>query len=132
MLERFMHDIQNIIAEHHALFGPLDEPYHTILHLTDGGRGGLEHSNSQTSMVPRTSLQPGHVEDYRDLVSLFSHEYVHQWNVKRLRPKLFLDYDLQRKSIQIYCGGSKEQHRGSVTSCVYVQGRGVLRITLLI
>ena len=97
MLERFIHDIKNIIAEHHALFGPLDEPYHTILHLTDGGRGGLEHTNSQTSMVPRTSLQPGHVEDYRDLVSLFSHEYVHQWNVKRLRPKLFLDYDLQRE-----------------------------------
>ena len=26
---------------------------HTILHLTDGGRGGLEHTNSQTSMVPK-------------------------------------------------------------------------------
>ncbi len=97
MLERFLHDMKSIISEHHALFGPLHEPYHTILHLTDGGRGGLEHTNSQTSMVPRTSLQPGNVEDYRDLVSLFSHEYVHQWNVKRLRPKLFLDYDLQRE-----------------------------------
>ena len=31
------------------------------------------------------------------IVSLFSHEYVHQWNVKRLRPKRFLDYDLQRE-----------------------------------
>ena len=97
MLTRFLEDMKNIIAEHHALFGQLNEPYHTILHLTDGGRGGLEHTNSQTSMVPRTSLQPGHVEDYRDLVSLFSHEYVHQWNVKRLRPKRFLDYDLQRE-----------------------------------
>ncbi len=97
MLNRFINDMKNIISEHHALFGPLKEPYHTILHLTDGGRGGLEHTNSQTSMVPRTSLQPGHVEDYRDLVSLFSHEYVHQWNVKRLRPKRFLDYDLQRE-----------------------------------
>ena len=97
MLNRFLEDMKNIIAEHHALFGQLEEPYSTILHLTDGGRGGLEHTNSQTSMVPRTSLQPGHVEDYRDLVSLFSHEYVHQWNVKRLRPKRFLDYDLQRE-----------------------------------
>ncbi len=97
MLQRFIQDMKNIIAEHHALFGPLDDSYHTILHLTDGGRGGLEHTNSQTSMVPRTSLQPGNVEDYRDLVSLFSHEYVHQWNVKRLRPKRFLDYDLQRE-----------------------------------
>ena len=97
MLQRFIEDMKRIIAEHHAVFGPLEEPYHTILHLTDGGRGGLEHTNSQTSMVPRTALHPGHVEEYRDLVSLFSHEYVHQWNVKRLRPKRFLDYDLQRE-----------------------------------
>ena len=54
MLQRFIEDMKRIIAEHHAVFGPLEEPYHTILHLTDGGRGGLEHTNSQTSMVPRT------------------------------------------------------------------------------
>jgi predicted metalloprotease with PDZ domain len=40
---------------------------------------------------------PGHADEYRDLVSLFSHEYLHQWNVKRLRPRNFLDYDLQRE-----------------------------------
>ena len=97
MVERFVHDMESIIREHHALFGTIKEDYHTILHLTDGARGGLEHTNSQTSMVPRASLQPGNVEEYRDLVSLFSHEYLHQWNVKRLRPKNFLDYDLQRE-----------------------------------
>ena len=97
MLERFIHDMKSIVQEHHALFGIIDEDYHTILHLTDGPRGGLEHTNSQTSMVPRTALQPGNVEEYRDLVSLFSHEYLHKWNVKRLRPKKFLDYDLQRE-----------------------------------
>ena len=97
MVERFVHDMESIIREHHALFGIIKEDYHTILHLTDGARGGLEHTNSQTSMVPRASLQPGNVEEYRDLVSLFSHEYLHQWNVKRLRPKNFLDYDLQRE-----------------------------------
>ena len=97
MLERFIHDMKRIVKEHHALFGIIEEEYHTILHLTGGPRGGLEHMNSQTSMVPRTSLQPGNVEEYRDLVSLFSHEYLHKWNVKRLRPKKFLDYDLQRE-----------------------------------
>ena len=97
MLERFIHDMKRIVKEHHALFGIIEEDYHTILHLTGGPRGGLEHMNSQTSMVPRTSLQPGNVEEYRDLVSLFSHEYLHKWNVKRLRPKKFLDYDLQRE-----------------------------------
>ncbi|MDA8777807.1 PDZ domain-containing protein [Candidatus Poseidoniales archaeon] len=97
MVERFIHDMKSIIKEHHALFGIIEEDYHTILHLTGGPRGGLEHMNSQTSMVPRTSLQPGNIEEYRDLVSLFSHEYLHKWNVKRLRPKKFLDYDLQRE-----------------------------------
>jgi len=97
MVERFIEDMKSIIQEHHALFGIIEEDYHTILHLTGGSRGGLEHNNSQTSMVPRGSLQPGNVEEYRDLVSLFSHEYLHKWNVKRLRPKNFLNYDLQRE-----------------------------------
>tara|TARA_B100001250_G_C19791166_1_gene786562 strand:- start:1301 stop:2320 length:1020 start_codon:yes stop_codon:yes gene_type:complete len=48
-------------------------------------------------MLPRTCLIEGHIEGYRDLVSLFSHEYLHQWNVKRLRPKNFIDYDLQKE-----------------------------------
>ncbi|HIF90419.1 MAG TPA: hypothetical protein EYQ58_02570, partial [Candidatus Poseidoniales archaeon] len=65
-----------------------------MIQLTEKSRGGLEHLNSQTSMLPRQCLMPNHVEEYRDLVSLFSHEYLHQWNVKRLRPRNFLDYDL--------------------------------------
>ena len=95
-LQTFIEDMEKIAREHHALFGVPDWPdYTTVLHLTDTGRGGLEHMNSQTSMMPRSCLFPDHEDEYRDLVSLFSHEYLHQWNVKRLRPKCFLDYDLQ-------------------------------------
>ena len=98
-LETFVDDMVRIVKEHHALFGVPDWPdYTTVLHLTDTGRGGLEHMNSQTSMMPRSCLFPGHPDEYRDLVSLFSHEYLHQWNVKRLRPKCFLDYDLQSET----------------------------------
>jgi len=94
----FVKDMERIIKEHHALFGiPNWGDYLTVLHLTDTGRGGLEHLNSQTSMMPRQCLYPEHPDEYRDLVSLFSHEYLHQWNVKRLRPKNFLNYDLQRE-----------------------------------
>jgi len=97
-LEVFISDMERIIKEHHALFGvPQWGTYTTVLHLTDTGRGGLEHLNSQTSMMPRKCLFPDHADEYRDLVSLFSHEYLHQWNVKRLRPKNFLDYDLQKE-----------------------------------
>ena len=95
-LQAFVADMERIAKEHHALFGVPNWPaYTTVLHLTDTGRGGLEHMNSQTSMMPRSCLFPDHPDEYRDLVSLFSHEYLHQWNVKRLRPKCFVDYDLQ-------------------------------------
>ncbi|DAC35630.1 MAG TPA: M61 family peptidase, partial [Candidatus Poseidoniaceae archaeon] len=78
----FIEDATKIIKEHHALFGvPTLEPYVTILHMTDKMRGGLEHLGSQTSMMPRASLVDGEKALYRDLISLFSHEYLHQWNV---------------------------------------------------
>ena len=48
-------------------------------------------------MMPRASLIDGEKALYRDLISLFSHEYLHQWNVKRLRPKVYLDYDLSKE-----------------------------------
>ena len=99
MLERFKLDMDRVVKEHHALFGiaPWDN-YVTVIQLTENMRGGLEHLNSQTSMLPRQCLMPGHDDEYRDLVSLYSHEYLHQWNVKRLRPRNFLDYDLQRET----------------------------------
>ena len=49
-------------------------------------------------MMPRKSLQEGNEDDWRDLVSLFSHEFLHQWNVKQLRPKNFLNYELQKET----------------------------------
>ena len=99
MLEKFKDDMNKIIKEHHALFGiPPWDNYVTVIQLTEKARGGLEHLNSQTSMLPRQCMMKGHDDEYRDLVSLFSHEYLHQWNVKRLRPRNFLDYDLQREA----------------------------------
>ena len=99
MLEKFKEDMNKVIKEHHALFGiPPWDNYVTVIQLTEKSRGGLEHMNSQTSMLPRQCLMPNHADAYRDLVSLFSHEYLHQWNVKRLRPRNFLDYDLQREA----------------------------------
>ncbi len=87
-----------IIEESHALFGaPPWDDYTIILHLTGAVRGGLEHSGSQTSAVRRTSLDRGDVTGWRDLISLIAHEYMHAWNVKRLRPKEFLDYDLSEQ-----------------------------------
>ena len=97
-IERLKEAMTLVIEEHFALFGvPEWKDYWTIIHLTENGRGGLEHLRSQTSMMPRKCLQDGNEEEWRDLVSLFSHEFLHQWNVKQLRPRNFLDYELQKE-----------------------------------
>ena len=98
MVAKFIEDATKIIKEHNAIFGPPEwNTYITVLHFTNTSRGGLEHEDSQTSMMPRKSLMPGNKSEYLDLISLFSHEYLHQWNVKRLRPRNFIDYNLQRE-----------------------------------
>ncbi len=97
-VNRLLESMKLIAEEHYALFGvPEWKEYWTVIHLTESGRGGLEHLRSQTSMMPRKCLQEGNEEEWRDLVSLFSHEFLHQWNVKQLRPRNFLEYDLQRE-----------------------------------
>ena len=53
-------------------------------------------------------------------MSLFSHEYLHQWNVKRLRPSNFINYDLQKEYIQTYCGGLKVALHGWEICYVYL------------
>ena len=32
---------------------------------------------------------------YEDFLALVAHEYFHVWNVKRIRPEVLLDYDLE-------------------------------------
>ncbi len=97
-IERIQDAMEILVNEFVALFGPLPfTEYWTILHLTGGPRGGLEHLRSQTSMVPRIAIQSGQDDAWRDLVSLLSHEYLHLWNVKRLRPREFIDYDLSKE-----------------------------------
>ena len=97
-LNLLIEDLTKIIEEHHALFGiPEWKDYLTVFHFTENNRGGLEHLRSQTSMMPRKCLQQGYEDDYNQLLSLFSHEYLHQWNVKRLKPKKFIPYDLQKE-----------------------------------
>ncbi len=58
--------------------------YLFVLHLTDSGFGGLEHDHSCVLQFGRRSL--AEPEGRRRLLQLVAHEYLHQWNVRRLRP----------------------------------------------
>ena len=65
------------------------------------GFGGLEHRNSTALVCSRKDLvlpgKQGNDSDYRTFLSLCSHEYFHSWNIKTLKPKTFIPYQLDQE-----------------------------------
>ena len=84
-----------------------------MLNATADGYGGLEHRNSTALICQRSDLpfslpagtQPPAqapelkaTDGYTTLLGLISHEYFHTWNVKRLRPAEFAQYDYNQEN----------------------------------
>jgi predicted metalloprotease with PDZ domain len=81
---------------------PPFKSYVFMLNAVDDGYGGLEHCNSTALICKRQDLpkfglakQPS---GYTTLLGLISHEYFHTWNVKRLRPKEFAEFDYSQEN----------------------------------
>ena len=70
---------------------PAAAEYLFVLHLTESGYGGLEHDCSSVLQYGRRRL--AEVEGRRKFLQLVAHEYLHQWNVRRLRPAELVPYD---------------------------------------
>ncbi len=93
---RLRDDLRTIAEAQAALMGGLPfRRYLFIVHLTDKGRGGLEHRDSTTLLYPRFGFRPR--KEYEEFLRLAAHEYFHAWNVKRIKPKAFDPYDLSRE-----------------------------------
>lgn len=89
-------DVERVCLACCALMGveaPAAGAYLFVLHLTESGYGGLEHDCSTVLQFGRRSL--ARPEGRRKLLQLVAHEYLHQWNVRRLRPSQLapIDYD---------------------------------------
>ncbi|MFZ2360058.1 MAG: PDZ domain-containing protein [Anaerolineae bacterium] len=90
--ERLRNDTQAVVQAARDLFGGLPYDYYLfILHLTDSGSGGLEHRNSSSNAVPRWSFRKP--ADYEKIIGLLAHEFFHVWNVKRIAPASFRDFE---------------------------------------
>ncbi len=70
--------------------------YTFFVHLTDVPDGGLEHATSNSGVVSRNIFQPQ--ERYERFLSLESHEYLHLYNVKRIRPRVLTTFDYTKES----------------------------------
>ena len=81
---------------------PPFKSYVFMLNAVDDGYGGLEHRNSTALICKRPDLpRLGEAKQpvgYTTLLGLISHEYFHTWNVKRLRPKEFSEFDYSQEN----------------------------------
>lgn len=102
-MDRLCAHVQKICTTHVAMFGelPAMERYMFLLTVVGEGYGGLEHRSSTALICNRKDLPLKTVsklsDDYITLLGLFSHEYFHTWNVKRIRPDEFIPYDLKKE-----------------------------------
>ena len=72
-----------------AVFGDAPWPAYNLMQIADtsySGASGLEHKDSHVNVVA------WHALDHPVLSSLYAHEIVHAWNVKRLRPADLVPY----------------------------------------
>ncbi|MBE9153418.1 PDZ domain-containing protein [Cyanobium sp. LEGE 06113] len=91
---RWLGDVEQVCLACCRLMGverPAAAAYLFVLHLNANGYGGLEHDSSTVLQFGRRRLaQPA---GRRKLLQLVAHEYLHQWNVRRLRPAELSPYD---------------------------------------
>ena len=106
-LQRLATDLQAICTCTINLFEPKTKvaPFQNYLFLVNAvlsGYGGLEHRNSTALLCRRDQIPqintPLDESSYREFLGLCSHEYFHAWLVKRIQPKAFQPYQLDRRN----------------------------------
>jgi predicted metalloprotease with PDZ domain len=78
---RFVESIARIAREAAGVFGRAPWREYTFI-VQDGALGALEHANSVTLGAPSTSLARDMLPSLQEL----THEFVHSWNLMRIRP----------------------------------------------
>jgi predicted metalloprotease with PDZ domain len=99
-------DLKAICDTHIAFFEPVAQrppfkSYTFIVNAVGDGYGGLEHRDCTVLLCKRDDLPYLNKNSrrslaYEDFLGLCSHEYFHAWMVKRVKPKAFEPYLLDR------------------------------------
>ena len=103
LLERYpqlMEDLRRVCEACCRLMAverPASSNYLVVLHLLDEAYGGLEHDDSTVLVYGRRTLEKAN--GYRRFLQLMAHEYLHQWNVRRLRPAELTPIDYHRPPV---------------------------------
>jgi predicted metalloprotease with PDZ domain len=100
VIDNFGKMVQKMVLEEKAVFGELpsydfgeytflDDVYPTV------SGDGMEHRNSTCIVQPIDKVEGNEVR----LLSTFSHEYFHSWNVKRIRPKSLEPFNFEHANM---------------------------------
>jgi len=94
---RSAQDVAGIVNAVQTFWGinPLVQPY-LFLNVIAQGSAGLEHDHSTVLLA--NSWQMRYREEYINWLALVTHEFFHAWNVRRLRPEAFKQYDYERET----------------------------------
>ncbi|MCM8729549.1 M61 family metallopeptidase [Hephaestia sp. GCM10023244] len=92
-IDRFTDMAKAVVAQHNKVFGappPLDFGTYTFIadYMPQISGDGMEHRNSTMISQPR-SLKAANFAQ----IDTLSHEYIHAWNVERLRPRGLEPFD---------------------------------------
>ncbi len=94
-LDRIVADTAKIVEHTYQIFGNIDyKDYTFILNLRGGG--GLEHLNSTALQWNKFGFAPD--SRYTAFLSLVTHEYFHNYNVKRIRPVPLGPFDYENEN----------------------------------
>ncbi|MDB5151260.1 MAG: family metallopeptidase [Mucilaginibacter sp.] len=100
VIDNFARQIQKMVLEEKAVFGELpayDYGEYTFLddvYPTNSG-DGMEHRNSTCIVHPAAKVEGNELR----LLSTYSHEYFHSWNVKRIRPKSLEPFNFEHANM---------------------------------
>ncbi len=103
-MARLVADLRTICQTHVDFFGELPpmSRYVFLVMVVGDGYGGLEHRSSCSLLCSREDLphpaDEGVTDKYRGFLGLCSHEYFHTWNIKRIKPEIFMPYRLERET----------------------------------
>ena len=87
-------DLARIVRANDLVWHDLPFQRYVFLNVFRRGGGGLEHKNSTLLTAGDRAATP---EGYRRWLAFVAHEYVHAFNVKRLRPVELGPFDYERE-----------------------------------
>lgn len=118
--QRAAAELQRIVAEDRRLWGPLPFKKYVFLFVVrerGAGGGGLEHANS--ALMFSSTAATRQVEPNLSWLMFVSHEYLHAFNVKRLRPVELgpFDYEKEPRTTSLWIAEGLTTYYGDLLVC---------------